>query len=278
MMTENLTHYLKAWNLSGPEALATTVTSHVYIVNVGGTRAVLKLLTDIGDEEKTGAIALRYFDGHGAVRLLRSDDQAQLLEYADGDNLVSMVKRGDDEQAAGIIAEVLNQLHSTPEKPPLDGLVSLNRWFKFLFDKAEDDRKAGINSIFIRAATHARHLLANPQNVRVLHGDIHHENIRYRDGRGWLAFDPKGLVGERTYDAANTLCNPMNMPELVENETRILTIASILAQKMGIELDRMLSFLYIYTCLSASWTISDGGSGQEAINIANIVEPYVLGK
>jgi streptomycin 6-kinase len=50
-------------------------------------------------------------------------------------------------------------------------------------------------------------MLADPREVRVLHGDIHHRNIRM-SGRGWLSLDPKGLVGERTYDCASSLCNP----------------------------------------------------------------------
>ena len=71
---------------------------------------------------------------------------------------------------------------------------------------------------------------SDQRDVRVLHGDIHHHNIR-QSSRGWLAFDPKGLVGERTYDCANTLCNPV-MPELVHNETRLLTNAAILADTL----------------------------------------------
>lgn len=275
-MTDKLDHYLNLWNLSNPQHLATTLTSTVYTVTFEDTIVVLKLLTDYGWEEKVGAIALRYFDGKGAVRLLQGDDVAQLLEYADGDDLFGMVRRGDDEQAAEIIGDVLNQLHSTPQKSPLEGLVPLKRWFKFLFDKADADRQAGIDSIFIRSASLAQKLLDDPQHVRVLHGDIHHENIRYREGRGWLAFDPKGLVGERTYDAANTLCNPRDTPELVNNEDRILKIAGILARKMGIEHQRVLSFLYMYACLSASWSLSAGESGRDAIIIAHLVEPHVL--
>jgi streptomycin 6-kinase len=46
------------------------------------------------------------------------------------------------------------------------------------------------------AAT-ARELLAKPSEVVVLHGDIHRGNVLDFGPRGWLASDPKGLVGER---------------------------------------------------------------------------------
>jgi streptomycin 6-kinase len=115
--------------------------------------------------------------------------------------------------------------------------------------------------------------------VRVLHGDIHHRNIR-KTSRGWLTFDPKGLVGERTYDCANTLCNPV-MPELVHNETRLLTNAAILADKLSLDLSRVLAFTYAYACLNASWWLMRiGTKGAEDIvqwhlNIAVIIEPHV---
>src|SRR5258708_28964525 len=101
-MSEKLTHYLQAWHLSDPQLLAQTPTSHVYTVKSGGERVILKLLTPLGNEEQSGAAALRCYDGHGAVWLLRYDEHAHLLEYADGENLIGMVKRGHDEQATAI--------------------------------------------------------------------------------------------------------------------------------------------------------------------------------
>ena len=67
--------------------------------------------------------------------------------------------------------------------------------------------------------------LAAQRDVVPLHGDIHHRNIR-QSARGWLAFDANGLVGERAYDCANTLCYPYRgIPrhdDLVHDEPRLL--------------------------------------------------------
>ena len=110
----------------------------------------------------------------------------------------------------------------------------------------------------------------------MLHGDIYHYNIR-QSVRGWLAFDPKGLVGERTYDYANTLCNP-GMPELAHNETRLLTNAAILADMLALALQRVLAFTYAYACLNASqWAWR--GDGDEIVQwflqVAHIIEPHL---
>ncbi|MCC6803402.1 MAG: 3'-kinase, partial [Anaerolineae bacterium] len=138
-MIDTLHHYLRLWGLSDPQPLAQTPTSHLYSVTYGGETAALKLLTDYGWEEQRGAAALRYWDGSGAIRLYESDEKAQLLEYVAGDELVTLVERGEDEAATRIIADVIRQLHGVPQDKPQDGLYPLESWFHALFDKAEAD-------------------------------------------------------------------------------------------------------------------------------------------
>jgi len=276
---KKLHYYLAAWNLSDPQFLAQTMTSQIYTVTYETETVILKLLSPSEIDEQRGAVALRYFDGHGAVRLIRYDQGAHLMEYAAGDELVTVVERGEDENATRIIAQVIQQLHSVPQNIPHDGLFMLERWFEALFNKAASDRQAGIDSIYVRSASLARRLLVDQREVRVLHGDIHHRNIR-KTSRGWLAFDPKGLIGERTYDCANTLCNP-EMPELVHNETRLLTNATILADALALDLSRVLAFTYAYACLNASqWLPRIDTKGAEDIvhwylKIAMMIEPHV---
>jgi streptomycin 6-kinase len=279
-MSDQLQHYLEAWHLSEPRLLAETPTSHVYTVTSGGEVVVLKLLTEYGWEEQRGALALSHFDGRGAVRIYRSDAHAQLLEYAAGDELVSLVERGDDEGATRIIADVLGQLHGVPQEEPAAGLLSLRDWFRELFRKAESERALGVQSIYVQGADLAARLLDEPLEVRVLHGDVHHRNIR-RSARGWLAFDPKGLVGERAYDCANTLCNPSRgqpgRDELVHDERRLLTAAAILAEALEIERERVLQFTFAYACLSAGWAIKaqNADAAQWALDVGALCAPSI---
>jgi streptomycin 6-kinase len=271
-----LDDYLAAWGLSSPKLLRQTRTSGIHTVTRGAETCILKLLAPSETEEQRGALSLRYFDGHGAVRLLRSDERAQLMEHAAGDELVTLVERGEDECATRIIAEVISRLHGVPQHAPRDGLVPLDRWFGPLFIKAEADRQAGIESIFVRSAGVAERLLADQRDVRVLHGDVQHYNIR-QSPRGWLAFDPKGLVGERTYDCANALCNP-GMPELVHDEARLLRNAALLADLLILDPRRVLAFTYAWACLNASRWLRLGGTDivQWFLKVAEIVEPHVV--
>lgn len=266
-MTKTLNAYLQLWNLSDPQPLAQTATSTVYTVTYQGETAVLKLLSPIGiADEQSGAVALDYWQGRGAVKLLRHDASAHLLEYAEGDSMTSLVAQGHDEQATEIIAEVLNQLHAVRSPIP-NSLWTLQRRFRSLFVAAENAPE----SIFARAALVAERLLDDPRDVCVLHGDMHHYNVR-QSRRGWLTYDPKGVVGERAYDAANTLCNPDGHPDLVRSEERLLRNAEILARVMGVELRRLLAFTFAYACLSAAWSIEDGYDPSLALSVAAIAE------
>jgi streptomycin 6-kinase len=254
MTNRLLDHYIAQWQLSQPTLLAQTATSHVYIVQAHEQELILKILTPLGvRDEQIGIQALRHFDGKGAVRVWHSDEQAMLLDYASGDDLVGMVQNGNDIQATDIIADVLLQLHQI--KNP-HGLRPLNDWFRALFTQAEQN---GDNaSIYQRGAEVAQRLLANPQDECVLHGDIHHANLRHHPQRGWLAFDPKGVFGERTYDVANVFYNPMDMDDVLAEKAFIMRRAQQLSQRLHIGVARILSFAFAYGCLSASWSLEDG--------------------
>jgi streptomycin 6-kinase len=272
---QRLNHYLTAWDLSNPHLLTQSRTSQIYTVTHHSQTVVLKLLSPSETDERRGALALRYFRGRGAVQILRFDADAQLIEHAAGDELVTLVERGEDERATRVIAQVLSQLHSVSQDAPYDGFVPLARWFQALFTRAAADKQAGIDSVYVRSAPLTERLLADQRDIRVLHGDIQHYNIRH-SARGWLAFDPKGLVGERTYDCANTLCNPV-MADLVHNETRLLSTAAILADLLNLDLWRVLAFTYAYACLNASWWLQLGGSDivQWSLQVAAIIEPHL---
>ncbi len=281
-LTENqkLNQYLTAWNLSDPQLVTRTRTGSIYTVLYQNEKVILKVFSASEVDEQRGALALSYFAGQGAVRLWQADEGAQLLEVAPGQALVTLVEDGQDEQATLIIAQVIKQLHSVPQDKSYDGLMPLDTWFRALLEKGAGEKQTGIDSMYGRAAALAERLLSDPQEIRVLHGDIHHYNICFSP-RGWLAFDPKGLVGERTYDCANTLCNPV-IPKLVHNETRLLKHASILANSLNLDVWRVLAFTYSYACLNAAWW-TELGDREEAgeiarwhLKIANIIEPHIF--
>ncbi len=47
-------------------------------------------------------------------------------------------------------------------------------------------------------------LSSAPPTPVLLHGDLHHHNILSTQ-HGWLAIDPKGIIGEKSADVFDTL-------------------------------------------------------------------------
>ncbi len=274
----DLTHLLAKWNLSAPRILAHTPTSDVYLVAASdGGEAVLKVLNELGKrDESGGATALRCFGGKGAVRLLAHDDEAHLLEYASGEDLTRMVKEGRDYEAASIIGAVLKEMHdSWTGNPPAD-LKPLRIWFRALFAQAEKDGHRGDKSIFVLAAEAAERVFASSRKTAVLHGDVHHENIKM-SARGWLALDPKGIAGDPGYDAANTLFNPVDMPDLVEDEARLRRISEILAKPLETDPRRIITYAFIHACLSHCWDLEDGKAPDPRWRkMARLTQPHII--
>lgn len=264
--------YCKKWQLSEPERIAQTFTSDVYKVKLNSESVVLKIFNDKGKlfESKSSTV-LQCFNGNGAVRLLNGDDGAHLVEFVDGSMLKSLVEQGNDDLAIEVFCEVIAKLHSYSGSCPSE-LISMERNFRSLFERV---KSKSVDDIYKRGAKLARELIATANDLRVLHGDIHHENILKHSIRGWLVIDPQCLFGERTYDLANTFYNPNGYSELAASPDRIGRLAKKFSQTLRIEQQRILQYAFAYGCLSASWRLEDGQSVDATLRIAQEIERLI---
>ena len=271
MLYKKSDYFEHLWQLQDTQKLACTYTSDLYTTKYQNQPAVLKIIKPESDEHHSPAI-LRYFDGKGAVKLFQYQDNALLLECLEPKPVLkSMVAEGQDDQATKIIASVIKELHSSRPTSFPTNTKTLKQHFRALFQKAE----AEADSIYNRAAQIAEKLLSEEWNIRVLHGDIHHENILHSK-RGWLAIDPKGIIGECTYEVANTLCNPDGLSNIVHSSERMQCQAGILASELNMDRSRILSFAYVHSCISICWSIEDGQDISYAMKSCEILENLVM--
>ncbi len=255
-------HYLNQWRLTQDGDPIITNTSRLLPVFYNGSSAMLKIA--LSDEERAGAALMVWWSGEGAARIFKHEGDALLMERAIGkQSLVTMTKTGLDDEASKIICEVTAKLHTKNNKLPPTTLVPLTTWFSSLHSAA-----AEYGGIFTHCNNIAVELLNNPQDTRVLHGDIHHQNILDSGTQGWIAIDPKGLVGERGFDYANIFCNPDW--DVATKFGRLARQATIVAEAAGLERLRLLKWILAYSALSAAWSLTDGDSPDLALEIANI--------
>ena len=245
--------WLDIWKLvPDGEPFATPVTgSWLLPVRQAGRPAILKVSS--GSEEIAGGVLMEWWGGEGAALVLERQDEALLLERAVGvGSLAEMARKGRDEEATEIICDVVEVLHAPRNRPPPETLVPLDVWFRDLAPAAQAH-----GGVLTKADAAAKHLLADPRNVRPLHGDVHHGNILDFEDRGWLAIDPKGVLGERGYDYANSFCNPDVATALTPGrlERRLAQVSA----RAEMEPRRLLMWVLAYSGLSAAWTLGDGG-------------------
>jgi streptomycin 6-kinase len=174
-----------------------------------GTPAVLKL-QPLDAETAGEPVALRAWDGDGAVRLLEHDpDSGVMLLERLGDATLGDVP--DDHEATAVIADLLAHLH---RQPAPDGLRRLDDILADLLVRA--DAVGGTlpddvgNTVLDRCAAVGRELAREPAGDRLLHWDLHYANVLASTdpARGpWLAIDPKPLVGHPGFELLAALHN-----------------------------------------------------------------------
>lgn len=258
------------WNVSDPALIAETFSSRIWKVRLeNGRPAVVKALKPFDDveDELRGAHYLSWREGVGAVRLLGFEGQNMLLEYACDRLLVDELNEHGDRHATVIAAEVMMKLFSPSDVPPPVDLQPLRERFASLFRKAQADRNAGREGLYLEAAEIAERLLSNPFDVRVLHGDLHHDNILHGE-RGWLAIDPKGLLGDPGFDAANFFYNPLDRHDLTRDPERIAYMAETFAAALGQNPAAILDHAIAWGCLSSSWHAEDKNTAEEESELA----------
>jgi streptomycin 6-kinase len=241
--------YLARWDLTPDGDPIATYASRLLPVRQHGAPAMLKVA--VHPEEKFGGLVMAWWHGHGAARVLAHDGDAILMERATGTtSLADLARHGRDDEATRIMCAAVAKLHAPRANPP-EGLIPLARWFGDL--EAAAAQQGGMLRL---AAATARELLSAPRDVVVLHGDIHHGNILDFGSRGWLAIDPKGLIGERGFDYANIFCNPDHATATAPG--RMARQVEVVAAAAELEPRRLLQWIVAWAGLSAAFSLQDG--------------------
>jgi streptomycin 6-kinase len=260
---DELAHWLARWDLTvDGEAFVGPYSGNVLApVRQGETLAMLKLARS--PQERLGAQVMVWWDGHGAAPVLAQASEALLLlRGADTAELVDRAHGRGDEAATRILCAAVAALHRPREAPPPQGLKTLTELFRALREAAARDAR------FVESWAIAEVLLADPRDVVLLHGDMHHRNVLDFGPRGWLAIDGWGVWGERGYDYANIARNPDLAT--ASKPGRMRRQVELIAEVAGLEIGRQLRWTAAHAYLSAAWCVEDGIDASPAFQLAEI--------
>src|SRR6185437_2535994 len=194
------------WNIT-PEQLLTPLTYN-YLLSAhcdDGSRVIIKVCTPDAEYPAQKA-ALLHFAGHGAIRLLASDDDGEVLLLEACEPGTRLVERSDDE-AIVVAASVMRPLRRP--LPPQHPFPTLGDWGQGLVRLRQFYAGTGPfpAEIVERAERMFTEYGSTTEASVLLHGDLHHDNILAAQRQPWLAIDPKGVAGEPAYETATFVIN-----------------------------------------------------------------------
>jgi streptomycin 6-kinase len=238
----------------------------------GSESVVLKVARHQGDEWLSGRV-IRAFDGCGVVRALEDTEGAVLLErLAPAHPLTTF--RDDDDAAVEVVASLIALMGTSDAVAP-PATPSVRDWGRG-FARYLDNRDQPFPRRLVKRAFQEFSRLADSQRQpRLLHGDLHHDNVLFDSMRGWTVIDPKGVTGEVEYEIGAYLRNPtatltaLLSPAAVERRIRRF------AEGIDIDFQRTLRWGFAQAVLSLLWSLEDGESVADSdpvLGLATVIE------
>lgn len=229
-------------------------------------------------ELETEAAALNIFQGVGAVRLLDQDRAAGVLLLERIIPGIPLHERLADEEATRTAAALMRQLWRAA--PAEHSFPSLAVWF-LAFEQLRGQPGSGRNLSPFELVARARRIFgeldASTEKCVILHGDLHHANILFSAERGWVAIDPKGIMGDRGYEVGSFMLN--QLPVGASDSTTMAIFSqrlSIFSDELQINRERLTLWAFCHAVLSAVWEMEEGKDCQGTIRLARLIERLIL--
>lgn len=252
--------FLDRWDLHPTGPSMHGVASLVLPVRRGDTPAVLKL--QLLDEESEGEpVGLRVWNGDGSVRLLDHDPETgtMLLERAGhpASSPRHLSTHPDPREAVRILADLLATLTSHQAPPTLRTLSDIAT--RMLADTPRAAASLGADDarLLRDCAAAVREVLPEPGD-RLLHWDLHYDNVLAADRAPWLAIDPKPLAGDPGFDLLPALTDRWN-PDPAETLWRF----DLLTERLGLDRARARAWTLGRVLQNGLWDVEDG---EEALD------------
>ncbi|GAA3853996.1 hypothetical protein GCM10022404_01710 [Celeribacter arenosi] len=186
-----------------------------------------------------------------------------------------MFRRGLPTQADTRLAQAMTRLHANsptmPENDAFEPLDHYTRALKTFVPPANFSTRA--RSDIARAQSLLADLLTTqtPANTRLLHGDLHHDNVLGSD-ENWQIIDPKSVVGDLHFEPANAFRNPLGASPATFTAPNIHARAALWASALDLDKERLLKWAAAKCALSIAWTCGPQWDGKLPQNDIAILE------
>ncbi|MDG1206853.1 MAG: aminoglycoside phosphotransferase family protein [Pseudomonadales bacterium] len=247
----------------------------IYATGKNDEQTVIKIAPP-HPEQLNERIALDHLNADMMVNLIdySVDDGAILLERILPGRMLREVILDRDEvrRATSLLASVPVEIE--PTNSDTGWYKQLPRYQGWMDDAFEKYRSETPTSDFVYYLKIAEVMFETIQRECkgdfLLHGDLHHENILFDASRGWVAIDPKGVIGPKLMECGRFLHNFMEDElDSIENlsDAEIVDLVSILSKRyalasevLNVSIGELAKATFVDITLSACWSFNAGAS------------------
>ncbi|OZM56490.1 hypothetical protein CIB95_11990 [Lottiidibacillus patelloidae] len=233
-----------------------------------GKKVVLKLSVP-GFECAQELQALKIYNGQGINKLLDFDEEKaiMILEHIIPGEMLSTIE--DEEDAVIISSKVLSDLWKPVSThinlPTVDSRANAIKEYAL---KHPNGFGPIDGATLQQAAKVFTYMVDTSKETMLLHGDFHHYNVLSHD-QGWIAIDPKGLIGEKEYDLSQYMLNCI--PETIEAKAKTIDLrAELFAKQLSLNKERILLWGYCHAVLSLCWSVTDDEESNNKLSTSSI--------
>lgn len=257
--------FLERWRLrrDGPARVG-AVALVLPVRCADGSAAVLKLQA-IDEETRGEPYALRAWAGGGAVRLLRHDPDTgtMLLERLDADRTLSSLPVP---AALPLLSGLLARLAAVPAPAGLRRLDDIAHDLVHRAPQALPRLADPGDRRLLQGCAAAVAQLLPVREHRLLHWDLHYDNVLRGEREPWLAIDPKPLVGEPGFELLPALRN--RWPELVADGDVAVGVRrrfDLMVEVLGLDRQRAAGWTLGRVLQDVLWDVGDGATAVDPV-------------
>ncbi|MEV0351664.1 aminoglycoside phosphotransferase family protein [Nonomuraea sp. NPDC050680] len=261
--------YLEQWDLRLDGAPAHGMVSLVLpVVRADGTRAALKL-QPVSHENVGEGPGLRAWAGDGSVLLIDEDPATGtlLLERLDVERPLSSVP--DVMKALEILTELLRRLVVLPAPQGMRRLGDIAGGMLERVSDAVAVLPGERDRHWLEVCAGAVRELVGEPGDRLLHWDLHYDNVLAGVREPWLAIDPKPLAGDPGFDLMPALWNRWEEVVATGDVRRaVLRRFDFMVDGLGLDRRRAAGWTLGRVLQNSLWEVADGERELNEIQLA----------
>ncbi|MFJ8075605.1 aminoglycoside phosphotransferase family protein [Streptomyces sp. NPDC096176] len=215
-------------------------------------RAPVVLKMQLVDEENAGeGSALRTWAGDGAVRLLEHDPGTGTLLLERLDHGCHLSSVADSREATRVLAGLLERLSSVAAPEGMrrlgDIAAGMQRRLPEVVGELADE---GERRLLADCAAALREVAGEPGD-RLLHWDLHFDNVLAAEREPWLVIDPKPLAGDPGFELLPALWNRFDPDE-------VLWRFDLMTEVLGLDRERARAWTLGRVLQNGLWEAEEG--------------------